>query len=188
MDWLQEAYYVSQIVLAIVQCLLVGVALCAAYIAYIQFSTGRLFGILRFTQDQAFRDSRQIVQEISQLAGTDWWCQERLEVAASTCCANYDILGHVLKFSRSKRVACFFAECWSDSIIRTFDALEPFIEERARRGGNPHIGYRWLMDQARHFRSEPGDLFPSNAGETHLPPRAAQPPRRKRRISKAANI
>jgi hypothetical protein len=180
MNDLQNLYYVSQIVAGFGQCILMLAAIGAAMIAYNQFFTSRLFEILRFTQDEKFRDSRRIViQQISTSIGQQWWDDKFLEIAASTCCANYDILGHVLQFSNNRRVSNFFADRWSDSIVRTYVALETFMDGRAERGGIHYPGYRWLYAQARQFRQHPGELFPNPPSVSPVSASTANRPRKR---------
>jgi hypothetical protein len=146
----EMAYWVSQIFAAGFQLLLLLAAIGAGAIAYYQLDTFKLFEWLRFLQDERFREARRVViREISVVRDTTWWQDDRLEAAGALCCANYDILGRMLRFRGSRRLANFFITNWGDSIVRTYLVLKPFILHRRAAGGYDSEGYAWLFARAR---------------------------------------
>ena len=98
MTILQICYYLSQIILAIV-------AICAAFVAYAQLRSSKLFEMLKYLESSDIRKARRIVlRKIYFLKDQDWWAnsedKERLESAASDVCASYDILGRMIEFDK----------------------------------------------------------------------------------------
>lgn len=147
---LEVAYWISQTAAAGLQLVLVAVAIWAGLAAYRQVNTFKLFEWLKYIQDDNFRSARRIViREISPIMDTEWWQDDRLEMAGATCCASYDILGRMLQFGGSQSLVAFFIENWGDSIVRTWLILSPFIEHRRESGGYQSKGYEWLFVRAR---------------------------------------
>jgi len=150
---LEVAYWISQIAAAIAQCLLILITVWAGFVAYSQATAFKLFELLKYAQDENFRESRRVViREIGPKKGTDWWRDERLENMASNCCAHYDVLGRVLLISGKRSMGRFFATNWADSIIRTYEILDNFMETRRSSGGNDYRGYIWLYKTAKKSR------------------------------------
>lgn len=142
-EWLEPLSWASQVALVL---LTVAVVFAALH----QASALKLFEILKFIQDENFRKARRtVIVNIWPVAGADWWEDKSLEADASTCCAHYDIVGNILQFSGSARLTNHFVKHWSDSIVRTYEILERFIERRKADGGNPYASYRWLYERAR---------------------------------------
>lgn len=158
---LEQYYWYSQIALATIAVLSLLIASFAARAAFAQSASLRLFELLKYTQDPDFRSARRtVIREIEQLQGKEWWDDERLENAASTVCAMYDILGRLLEFSGYNAVAKFFVCNWADSIIRTHRILAIFIEHRHKAGGHDYHGYRWLTEKAKKFDPQVGPAWP----------------------------
>ncbi|MFZ0693246.1 MAG: hypothetical protein WAN51_03705, partial [Alphaproteobacteria bacterium] len=114
-QWLQRFYWGSQIGLFLV-------AVIAAFAAFIQVRTYKLFELLKFLESPDFRRSRRIVvREIAKRTG-EWWNDkehgEHFEEAASHVCAAYDILGRMIEFDRLERIfpksgdGAFFRRFW----------------------------------------------------------------------------
>jgi hypothetical protein len=131
--WLARFYYISQI-------LLLFVALGAVIGAVIQLRNFKLFEILKFIEALEFRRARRIViREIEPRKDGRWWeakDSDRLEEAASTVCACYDVVGRLMEYDGTggrfptRGLWSFYREHWAASIVRTHDALLPFLELR----------------------------------------------------------
>ena len=159
--WMEQAYWLSQVAGATFQFILIAAAIAAGVIAYRQFSAFRLFELLKYTQGDVFRHARRaVIREIGPIKDTEWWKDERLEALASDCCAHYDILGRMLMFKGNGGVSGFFIENWADSIVRTYEILSQFIEQRRAKGGNDSKGYEWLYQRAREIRPTIGPTWP----------------------------
>jgi len=150
---LQRIYWIAQIALA-------AIAVCAAIAAFIQIRTFKLFELLKYIKEPYIVDARRIViREIEPKRKDNWWDEgadaNRLEKEASTVCGSYDLIGRMAKFDRLERFlpgsgfSRFFALYWSDSIIRTYEALEPFILARRLENRDAYAGYTWLYQSAR---------------------------------------
>jgi hypothetical protein len=154
---LDTIYLLSQISLPIL-----GIA--AAFAAYSQVNTFRLFELLKYTQDPAFRAARRtVIREIAPVKDTEWWTNELLEREASSCAAHYDVLGRTLVYAGSRRLAAFFISQWADSILRTYVTLNNFLANRREAGGNDYSGYEWLYQRARKHKQSLGHNWPEQA-------------------------
>lgn len=142
--WLERAYWISQVLLLLV-------AFITAIAAFSQLRTFKLFELLKYTQSDNFRRARRIViREIEPQRDEQWWeTNDVLEEAGSAVCGAYDVLGHILEFDGNSAVASFFITNWARSIIRTYNALSPFMENRRDAGGTPYLGYTWLYNKAK---------------------------------------
>ncbi|MDB5441207.1 MAG: hypothetical protein JWM33_3634 [Caulobacteraceae bacterium] len=146
--WMEQAYWVSQMVGGALQLVLVAVAALAAWAAFQQVSTFKLFELLKYAQGEDFRQARRIViRDLEPIKGTDWWNDVVFEAGASDCCAHYDTLGRVLMFGRETRLARVL-DPWGPSIIRTHEILLPFIELGRSTAGPDFRGYEWLYKKA----------------------------------------
>jgi hypothetical protein len=97
-EWLQRAYWLSQISLALV-------AICAAWIALNQVRALKLFELLKYVKDPHIIEARRIViREIGPKKDNRWWEEQRdgfrLNMAASTVCASYDLIGRMALFDK----------------------------------------------------------------------------------------
>lgn len=129
---LEQSYWLSQIVLAVVGTLAVIVAAFAATYAYKQVQAFRLFALLSYIEDIHVREARRtVLLDIRNSNAKDWWTDPRLDKAASTVAAAYANLGHVIRFERhwrrNDRVGRFFLKNWADSIGPTHDTLVPYL-------------------------------------------------------------
>lgn len=152
MTILQICYYLSQIILAIV-------AICAAFVAYAQLRSSKLFEMLKYLESSDIRKARRIVlRKIYFLKDQDWWAnsedKERLESAASDVCASYDILGRMIEFDKFDSVLkTFFERHWARSIVDTHDALESFLKRRRERVPDAYSAFtRLALAARRHAR------------------------------------
>jgi hypothetical protein len=148
MTILQICYYLSQILLAIV-------AICAAFVAYAQLKSSKLFEMLKYLESSDIRKARRtVMREIYFIKNQDWWekspDKKRFEHAASDVCASYDILGRMIEFDRLGGVLeTFFERHWARSIVDTHDALEGFLEHRRKRAPAAYSAFTRLALAAR---------------------------------------
>jgi hypothetical protein len=152
--WLPRFYYISQV-------LLLFVAGGAATAAYIQLRTFKLFEILKFIEAADFRRARRtVIVEIEPRKNEKWWEGEdgkRLEEAASTVCAFYDVIGRLMEYDGvrghfpKRGVWSFFREHWAASIVRTHDALIGLLELRRQVAPEAYAGFTRLADAARPY-------------------------------------
>jgi len=150
---------VSQIIAAALQGALLLAALWAGIAAYRQIDAFKLFELLRYTQDESFREARRaVIREIRPVRESEWYIDQRLESLASTCCAHYDVLSAILQFNCSRHTKRFFVKNWHKSIIITYDILESFLDLRSQNGGNSYPNFRWLREQARRQGYNSGPL------------------------------
>jgi hypothetical protein len=151
--FLESAYWISQIVLAIV-------AIGAAVAAFVQIRTYKLFELLKYLESPEIRSARRtVIREIYLRRNEDWWTSpkdgERLERAASDVCASYDILGRMIEFDRLERVypsggyANFFRRHWARSIVDNHDALDRFLTYRRQRTSDAYSAFSRLANAAR---------------------------------------
>lgn len=157
-DWLEAASWASQVILVLL-------TVVAVFAARHQISTFKLFELLKFIQEEKFRIARRrVILDIGPKRSQNWWEDRTLEADASTCCAQYDIVGNILIFGGSSRLTRHFVKHWSDSIIRTYEILQEFIERRAASGGNSYSSYQWLYRRALKHRRSVGAAWPSTSG------------------------
>jgi hypothetical protein len=158
--WLELASWASQVALVLL-------AIVAAFAALHQASAFKLFELLKFIQEEGFRNARRrVIVEIGSKRNEPWWDDAPLEAAASTCCAHYDIVGNMLIFSGSRQLTRHFIKHWSDSIVRTYEVLHGFIERRSAAGGNPYSSYRWLYLRALKYKQSVGSAWPPKGEKT----------------------
>jgi hypothetical protein len=141
-QWLERAYWISQSILVLI-------ALAAAIAAYIHVRTIKLFELLKFLEEPEIRRARLTVfEDIRNKAGTEWWKSDsRLQEAASTVCASYDIVARLAR-GRSRR---FFRRHWAYSICWTHEALDEFLRDRRREVPDAYRGYSDLYIEAKRF-------------------------------------
>jgi hypothetical protein len=146
---LEQIAYLSQAGSAVLQVIIIAVAVWAGWAAYRQASSFAVFELLKYAQGETFRLARrEVIRKVDELKVDGWWDKSlELEASASDCCAHYDVLGRVLMFRPDSRLARFL-EPWGPSIIRTFEALRPFVMHRRASGGPDFRGYEWLYAQA----------------------------------------
>jgi hypothetical protein len=133
-----------------------GVAILAAFFAYAQVKSFRLFELLKYIQDPKIQEARRVVfDRIEGHPKEVWMAVPELMEAAGIVCASYDILGRVLSYHWLGRVlprlglAGFYIRHWAPSIVRTHRALAPYLElRRATNGPNYLSGFDWLRKQA----------------------------------------
>jgi hypothetical protein len=146
--WLEMAYWMSQIVLAVV-------ASIAAAFAYRQVGLFEQFELLKYLQDQTNREARRHVIKFLANKKYEEWSDDD-ERNAQTVCSSYDNLGRVFqgrtRIGRSTRD--FFLRVWAPSICRTYDILLPYISARINANGPNYMGgYKWLRQEAEPYRS-----------------------------------
>jgi hypothetical protein len=153
-NW-ESAYWISQVAVF-------GVACVAAMFAGMQLKTNRLFEILKFLQDdQAVAARRYILtRETFPDTAEAWEHDEELEKAASVICANYNIVGLVLRQTRllvgfPGSISHTIVRSWAWSIVACYRRLRPLIELRsARRGTDYTPGFLWMHDRALRWVPE----------------------------------
>jgi hypothetical protein len=147
----QRGYWLSQIALLVF-------AVLAAIAAFRQVSATKLFEMLKFVEQEEFREARRIIYfEIRrQPPEAKWWEQkehDRWEKAAAKVCASYDILGLVAKCNLAARlhrgIGWFFIREWCNSIVNAHEALRPYLAYRRKTRPNAYHGFTWLYDRAR---------------------------------------
>jgi hypothetical protein len=146
----EKLYWISQIASALFQFILVLSAVVAAIFAYNQVISHKLFELVKFLQDEKFRDARRIViKEIYLKKGTNWWLDPKFEAAASTCAGHYDVVGCLLRFKSSRGLQKLFIRSWADSIVRTHQVLDEFIKARRAENGAQYEDFEWLYRRAK---------------------------------------
>lgn len=116
---------------------------------YRQANATRLFELVNYLQDERFRTARRIVaQEIARKSGTKWWEEARLEAAASDCTGHFEVVGNLVRYTCGERLRRFLISRWSESIVRAFNALEPFLKERQMVSGSYPADFDWLYRKA----------------------------------------
>jgi hypothetical protein len=157
--WLEQLYWASQIGLFVV-------AIIAAAAAFRQIGALKLFELVKFLQDENFRCARRdMIRKISQKKDTDWWNDPILEASASSCAGHYDIVGRLLRFRPDWGLKRLFIKGWAESIVRTYEILEPFIQKRGAAGGNEYEAFQWLYRQAKKYRPTVGAPWPSQSSK-----------------------
>jgi hypothetical protein len=141
MTCLQQAYYWSQIALAVI-------ALIAAIVAYWQLSTFKRFELLKILEALPVRKARSLLWHRwkKQPPTGDWWMNDgesELEEAASLVCASFDIVAIIARGRNWK----FFTKQWSHTICWTYELLEKYIEARAA-----YDGYSNLYESAKKYK------------------------------------
>src|SRR5580692_12660386 len=101
---LERGYYLAQIILLFV-------AIVAATAGFVQVRTIRLFELLKFLEESSVRSARRLIfKEVKPGDTEKWWeTHPKLDEAASTVCATYDIVSH-LATGRNRR---FFVREWA---------------------------------------------------------------------------
>ncbi|MDB5691072.1 MAG: hypothetical protein JWO81_135 [Alphaproteobacteria bacterium] len=155
--FLQRGYYIAQIVLA-------GIALAAAWLAYLHVRTFKLFEILKYIENDPIRDARRIViQKIEGQGTAEWWLEtnSKLEAAASKVCSTYDVVGLLVEFETIKLVMIrprywgLFEKYWAVSIYRTHEALRSFLAHRRLTAPNAYEGYTRLAQLVKPYVPAP---------------------------------
>lgn len=144
---LEQAYYLAQIVAAGVQTALLGFAIVAAVISWRQYTATTFFEVTRYTMSEGFRLARRTVIKDIEMKGLEpgWWANSKLNDAASDCASHYDMIGRAVR-RRGDRNA--FIESWGQSVVRTYETLLPFMEERWGPNSPALDGYRYLYEQS----------------------------------------
>jgi hypothetical protein len=125
---------------------LVVVTVVVAGVAWWQLQTFKRFELLKLLEDPWVRNARSLLYR--ELRGDkepepQWWSKNpRLERAASTVCASFDIVG-LMATGRNRR---FFRRYWAHSICWTYATLKEYIDARNPTG---YHGYRRLYQEAR---------------------------------------
>ena len=141
--WLENVYWISQIGLVII-------AAVAACVAYNQLSASNKFELLKVLETQNVRQARQFL--FRKLHGPhdppeNWWVHDdKLEEAASTICASFDIVA-LMAFKKNRQ---FFAKKWAHPICWTYRDLAPYIQARNPSG---YQDYHKLYQEAEHYDS-----------------------------------
>ncbi len=139
---LEEASWLAQIILMVI-------AVVAAAIAFYQVSTFKLFELLKFLEEERFRDARRVVYK-HRKSRKNWWdANDKLRAAASTVCASYDIVGHLARGGNRK----FFKLYWAYSICWTHEALDGFLKARRKTVPDAYHAYSELYKEAKPFDS-----------------------------------
>jgi hypothetical protein len=139
---LERGYYLAQIILLFV-------AIVAAAAGFVQVRTIRLFELLKFLEESSVRDARRPIFKEVKLGDTEKWWETNLKLdeAASTVCATYDIVSH-LAMGKNRR---FFVREWANSICWTHERLENFLKDRRRTVPSAYHAYSALYKEAiRH--------------------------------------
>lgn len=163
-DYLELAYFVSQIVLA-------SIALIAAFFAFAQLRTFKFFEILRFVEQPHFRRARRfVIRNLGQRIGERWWVDgddaEQCEEAATEVCARYDVVARVIEFDRFDRYyGKFFQRHWARSIFLTHHILKDFIEYRRKDYPEQFKAYSRLAEKC-------DQLLPASAKRPTYPRKA----------------
>ena len=143
-NWLENASWAAQIVLAVI-------ALLAAIFAYAQVRAFKLFEMLKYIELQEVRKSRRIVlRKIFLRRDEEWWNDEELESAASDVCASYDILGLVIE-NDPRGGYDLFERYWARSILDTHAVLEGFLHHRRLRNSNAYGAFTRLANRAKPY-------------------------------------
>jgi len=144
------------------------IAFFAAYAAFRQLQTYKLFEILKFLERPEFRAARRIVlREIYPRKDVDWWLDpqngDQWEGSGSEVCASYDILARMIEYDRlgpfRPNYGSFFRRYWARSIIQNHDALERFLVHR--RKSYPEM-YSAFTDIAVSAKNEVGTMASPN--------------------------
>lgn len=137
------------------------VAVVAAIGAYAQVNAIKLFEMVKYLQDERFRNARRIVvQEIARREGSEWWRDPELEAAASACSGHYDVVASLVKFSCGGALRKFIIKRWAESIVRVHTVLAPFLQQRKESGGADYADFHWLYRQAKKYHKTVGAPWP----------------------------
>ena len=141
--WLEVAYWLSQIAIALV-------ALTAAMYAFRQLRAIQLFKLLRFIQTERMMELRRKVRkDIGPIRSTPWWEDRELESIAAVVSSGYDVLGAYLKGHGPRSLRHFFVKYWAHSIVDTYIILKSYIEMRQVQHDRTYLeGYSWLYKEA----------------------------------------
>jgi hypothetical protein len=143
-NWLENASWAAQIVLAII-------AVLAAIFAFAQIRAFKLFEMLKYIEAREVRKSRRIVlRKIFPRKDEEWWNDEELESAASDVCASYDILGLVIE-NDPRGGYEIFEHYWARSILDTHVALEGFLRHRRLRNSNAYGAFTRLANKVKPY-------------------------------------
>jgi len=139
--FLERGYWISQITLMLI-------AGGAAFVAWHQVRTFRLFELLKFLEDPRIRQARRtIFKGVKKDDSQKWWeTDEDLEEAAATVCASFDIVSLLAKGTNRK----FFIRNWAHSICWTHETLEGFLTDR-RRIHDAYRSYTSLYKDAKPY-------------------------------------
>jgi hypothetical protein len=139
---LECASYLSQVVLT-------GITAVAAYVAYHQVQTFKKFELLKILEDPRVRKARRLLYQKLRASAKhrkNWWQHDdKLEEAASTVCASFDIVGLMAKGCNRH----FFRNEWAYNICWTYEVLGEYIKDRNPGG---YRGYHQLYKEARPYR------------------------------------
>ena len=152
-SWLEVASWASQVLLALI-------ALVAAIAAFLQLRAYKLLEILKLIEGLEIRRARRtVVRVLPELAGTEWWNDEKrgaqLETDASDVCASYDILGLMIQRDLLDRVSggygSFFKTYWAASITECHKELGEYLNYRRARNPNAYEGFEWLAKEVAPY-------------------------------------
>jgi hypothetical protein len=127
-------------------------ALGAAFVAYRQYRSSKLFQLLQFLEKPEIwkaRDRLYVEKEKGTTKKEKWWEQDHeLRKAASDICASYDIVWRVAKGGHRR----FFRRHWAYSICWTHETLQTFITARRNDGDKrAYEGFDKLYREALRF-------------------------------------
>lgn len=137
------------------------VAVVAAIGAYAQVNAVKLFEMVKYLQEERFRQARRVVvQQIARSKDSEWWRDPDLEAAASACIGHYDVVASLVRFSCGRALRKFIIKRWAESIVRVHNVLAPFMQHRKAAGGADYGDFDWLFRQAHRYKKMVGDPWP----------------------------
>jgi hypothetical protein len=144
---LVDAYYFSQIGLAVT-------AVIAAGFGYGQLRSSNRYELLKKLEDEQVRKARRLLWNELRAKQPQplWWKDDKLEEAASTVCASFDIVGLMARHGNYR----FFSKQWAPVICWTYQALQEYIAERNRNRPRAFDNYRKLYERAKLSKREAG--------------------------------
>jgi hypothetical protein len=133
------------------QVVVAGIAAMAAIVGFLQLRASNRYELLKKLEDQQVRKARLLLfNELrKKKSEPSWWDKHpKLEQAASTVCATFDIVALMAKYGNYS----FFSKEWANTICWTYDALEEYLKYRAKNNPRSYPHYGELYKAAKKWR------------------------------------
>jgi hypothetical protein len=122
------------------------------HFAFQEFRGARLLEILRHMEHEQVRKARDIV--FTRIArpenqGKDWWEVDEFRSAASEVASAHDRIGVIINFFGMGDAENRFLTHWGETIVRSHEVLNDFLNWRRRTAPNAYTEFTALYQRAK---------------------------------------